>query len=394
MPRPALSDFLSDDELRDLYRPAGEAIGLPGKCYGAEFFALEQTRLFKRRWCPVGFAGDIPEPGDAKPVDLAGWPLLLLRGTDGAVRAFHNVCRHRNNIVVDAPCRGLKRIVCPWHSWSYDLDGRLIATPRLGGQRKNADPAFDAADVDLKPVATAEWLGFVFVNIDGAAPPFEEHIRPLAELYRDYELDDLRPDAGWDMEFPCNWKVVVEGAIEDYHLPYVHGQMVRGEVEARPRLDHAPGCFFASSSARKYRAGDDAGEATARHSPLPRILGAPPEVEQRTFVTSVFPTGFATTRPNYIWIWLILPDGPGRTRVETRALFKGDAGTDPAFAELRRALDDEWRLVLDQDLTLTENVQRNMDRPDDAGIRPRFSPYWEANIQRFQQSIVEAVGPA
>ena len=82
MSRQALSDFLTNAELGDLQRPAGEALGLPGKCYGAEFFALEQARLFPRRWCPVGFAGDIPEPGAAKPVDLAGWPLLLVRGED------------------------------------------------------------------------------------------------------------------------------------------------------------------------------------------------------------------------------------------------------------------------------------------------------------------------
>ena len=183
-----LSDLLSDADQAELYRPSGEALGLPGSAYSSEFFALEQRSLFPRTWCAVGFASDIPEPGDAYPVDLAGWPLLLVRGVDRKVRAFHNVCRHRANRVVDAPCRELKRLVCPWHNWTYELDGSLAATPRLGGERLHHDEGFDTEGLGLKAVATAVWLDMVLVNLDGNALPFDAHIRPLEKELSRYQL--------------------------------------------------------------------------------------------------------------------------------------------------------------------------------------------------------------
>ncbi|MGH6953570.1 MAG: aromatic ring-hydroxylating oxygenase subunit alpha [Alphaproteobacteria bacterium] len=391
MIEPTIRDFLSEADLLALGRPAGQAVGLPGVAYGARFHELEQKKLFPRLWAAVGFASDVPEPGDAKPVDLAGWPLLMLRGQDGTLRMFHNVCRHRGNRLVVAPCRGLGHVRCSWHSWTYGLDGRLLQTPRLGGQRNNADPAFDTADVNLKPVRMAEWLDFVFVNIDGAGPPFEEHIRPLADLLAGYDFTDMRVGDAWDIAFPCNWKVVVEGAIEDYHLPFIHAQLVKGEVEARPRLDHAEAWFFANSSSRDYRDTKTSGEVTGLTSGLPPVLRDAPGIEPRTFVISVFPTGFMTTRTNYLWLWLILPTGSHGTRVDTRQYYKGGTATDPAFAEVRRNLVEEWRLVLEQDVPLARNVQASYDRPSDAGIRTRFSPYWESNVLHFQRSIVNAV---
>ena len=130
-----LSSFVSESDLSALYRPTGEAWGLPGCIYGSEFFAFEQRHLFPRTWCAAGFASDIPDPGDVCPVVLAGWPLLLVRDENREVRAFHNVCRHRANRVVDAPGRQLKSLTCPWHGWTYAFDGTLVGTPRLGGER-------------------------------------------------------------------------------------------------------------------------------------------------------------------------------------------------------------------------------------------------------------------
>ena len=134
-----LSSLVSGSDLSALDRPPGEALGLPGRVYGSEFFALEQRQLFPRTWCAAGFASDIPEPGDAWPAVLAGWPLLLVRDENREVRAFHNVCRHRANRVVDAPCRKLKSLTCPWHGWTYAFDGSLVGTPRLGGERAHRD---------------------------------------------------------------------------------------------------------------------------------------------------------------------------------------------------------------------------------------------------------------
>ena len=389
-----LIDYLPDEVLADLEGAPGEALGLPGRAYGGEFYQLEQHSLFPRTWCAVGFGGDIPGPGDVMPVELAGWPLLLVRDTHGEVRAFHNVCRHRSMRVVSETCRGLSRLACPWHGWTYDLEGRLCSTPRIGGQRAHTDPSFDTETLGLASVPVAEWLDFIFVNLDGNAPSFAEHIQPLARLLDGYDLSDLNIGNGWSIDFDGNWKLVVEGAIEDYHLPHLHPQFVTGVADARPRLDHAPGCYFANSSARDYESVEASGELVVFADGLPCILNENGGDEPRTFVISVFPTGFITTRTNYLWQWLILPRGARQTRVDTRHYYRNAAATDPRLEPVRQRLVAEWRLVLEQDDPYIRTLQGNYDRPGEAGIRTRFSPYWEANVRHFQQSVVQVLRAA
>src|SRR5215470_9957457 len=177
-----LTDFIGDQEIAALEGPLGQAVGLPGRVFSAEFFEVEQRTLFPRVWCPVAFASDIPDPGDAVPVELAGWPIVLLRGEDGEIRAFLNICRHRAMRVVTQPAKRCKSFTCPWHAWTYDLAGRLIATPKLGGDRLSGDEAFPTAGLALMPVRVDRWLDLIFVNIDGKAPPLDEHLRPLEDL--------------------------------------------------------------------------------------------------------------------------------------------------------------------------------------------------------------------
>ena len=125
---PILGDFLDDGAIATLKAPSlAEARGLPASVYTSEgFFALEQRRLFPRTWTGVAFDADVPAPGDAVPVSVAGMPIIVLRDESGTVQAFHNVCRHRATIVLTEPCRGLKQLQCPYHAWTYGLDLSLI----------------------------------------------------------------------------------------------------------------------------------------------------------------------------------------------------------------------------------------------------------------------------
>ena len=378
-------EFLNESDLEALRREPGEALGLPGIAYLEGFFALEQRTIFPRSWCAVAFASDIPECGDATPVELGGWPLMLVRGRDGSVRAFHNVCRHRGMRILGESCRALRNFVCPWHSWTYDLDGRCIATPRIGGPRTHEDRAFDRRDVDLQPVATAVWLDMVFVNISGDAPAFETHIRPLDELLSAYDRAAIGIGNAWSMDFPGNWKVTVEGALEDYHLPFAHSQFGPAESDGDPRLDYAAGCYFANSLSCQL-----ADVALAADSKLP-VLYRSHDGAVRTFAINVFPTGFITARPNQLICNLMLPCAHDKTRLEFRHYYAGEAATDPALASSRRESEQAVRQVFEQDLVLVQAVHANYARPGDAGIRTRFAPFWEANVQRFQQSVVAAV---
>ena len=388
MPDTMLNHLLSASDVAALRRDAGSALGLPGRAYGPDFFELEKCRLFPRTWCAIAYESDVPEPGDAHPVELADWPLVVVRGEDRRIHVFHNVCRHRQMQVVPAACRARRNLRCPWHGWVYSLEGRLIATPRIGGRRENRDPGFDDRGLDLKTVRSGTWLDMVFVNLDGRAPALDDHLRPLRELLHEYDFSGLEAGDRLAMDYPGNWKVTMEGAIEDYHLPLVHPELVEGEVESHPRLDHAPRCFFANSSRREFEDAYAAAESAALGAGLPSITrpDAPPP---RTFAIGVFPSAFITTRPDHLANFLCLPDGHRRTRLDFRFYYKGEAAR--AFPDERRRVVAFWRRVFEQDLPLVERVQRNAERPESGDIRPRFSPFWEANVHRFQCSVVDVL---
>ena len=147
-------------------RPTAEARGLPNAAYTSEaYLTFERDQLFAKTWSVVGLACDIPQAGDVKPVALLGIPLVMLRDRSGEVRVFHNVCSHRGLELVAEPCRVAGALRCPYHSWTYDLRGKLIATPGIGGAGQNSCPGFEKARHGLKAVRSAVWLDMVFVNL-------------------------------------------------------------------------------------------------------------------------------------------------------------------------------------------------------------------------------------
>ena len=210
-------DLLGQEAIDALYRPTAEAWGLPGRAYhSAEFLELERETLFSRSWTAAAMASQIPGPGDVLPVDVAGWPLVFARDREGMVRCFHNICRHRGAAVVPAVASDQHALRCPWHAWTYALDGSLSGTPEFGGVGCHETEGFDRASSGLIPVRVAQWFDFLFVNLDGSAPPLDEFLAPLRERFGSLEFSRLKPADDWTSSYPGNWKIAVEGAIEDY----------------------------------------------------------------------------------------------------------------------------------------------------------------------------------
>ena len=169
--------------LANVMRPIEEwASGLPNEAYVSDAFAeWEQDVLLARTWACIGTGRRVPEVGDAMPLEFAGLPLFMLRGRDGEVNVFHNVCSHRGMMLMDKPTRTRGAIRCPYHSWTYDLDGSLRSTPMIGGTDSHTCEGFERAKHGLKPVRTATWFDAVFVNLSGDAEPFETFIAPVAK---------------------------------------------------------------------------------------------------------------------------------------------------------------------------------------------------------------------
>lgn len=185
-----------------------------------EFLEREKEQVFRKTWMVVARESDLARPGDCLPVDELGESLLLVRGDDGAVRTFRNTCRHRGTRLVSRKCAA-PRVTCPYHGWTYGLDGRLLGVPKMEG--------FDGLEKEsrgLYSIRTECWGGFVWITFNAEAPPVAQYLGALAGQLTPYRLADMRPLLRRTWTLPCNWKAVLDQATESYHLRSVHGRSI------------------------------------------------------------------------------------------------------------------------------------------------------------------------
>ena len=212
-------------DLSGVLRDVTDAKGLPNEHYICpDVFDEERQALLFAHWSGIGFGKDVPNPGDAKPVDFLGMPLLLLRDRDGTVRVFQNTCRHRGMILVEEAGNIQGAIRCPYHSWCYSLSGELRSTPHVGGPGQNLHEGIKRSELGLTEIRHHVWHDVVFVNIDGKAPPFEEAHATLLERWKEFEQPIVHggPESSFKLEVNGNWKLAVENYCESYHLPWIH----------------------------------------------------------------------------------------------------------------------------------------------------------------------------
>ena len=223
---------LSEEEKSRVALDNIQAVGLPNRCYTDEqFLSHEYEQLFKPGWVAVGVGSEIPDTGDAIPVLVAGVPLIIIRDSEHHISAFHNVCSHRGVKLLDKPCSRKRMLVCPYHAWSYGLDGRLIVTPNFGGEGEHKPDGFNQESYGLKPVQTSLWLDVIFVNLSGTAEPLGKFFEPLNKRWQDYDFSALChggiDDSTIIQELQTNWKIVAENFLDTYHLPVVHSSSLQ-----------------------------------------------------------------------------------------------------------------------------------------------------------------------
>ena len=322
----SLRSILGAEALAAFEAKGPVAAGLPGPAYTSEaFLALENERIFTESWVFAGFAHELARPGDVTPVTVAGRPFLLVRDAELGVRAFHNVCRHRNLKLVDTPGNVGRAIRCPYHSWTYGLDGALRLTPYFGGRDPRAvPPGFDRGRHGLVPVRSATWHDWIFVNPSGAAPPFEEFIAPLRSRLEGVDLGRVRHVVTIDFgEVAANWKLLVENFIEPYHVQFVHATTTE-----QPLVDHYTlndrGCLGCAV--------DVSGDATREDtlSADSRYLTAFPN-----FV-------FGLYLPDEVGVQLIVPLAPDRT-LQRRAVYRLGPESGPGPTARTEELASLWR---------------------------------------------------
>jgi len=379
-----LDRVLTPDVRRRLDAPTAEGTGLPNPCYTSEaWLALERERLFARTWMLAGFCHDIPAPGDACPVEVAGMPLLLLRDEAGQVRAFHNVCRHRGAVMVDAPCSGRKILTCPYHGWAYGLDGALRTRPHFhGAGHHDVAGRGNAGGPGLVPVRHAVWHDLIFVDIGGKAPAFEDHWAPFARRTAEYDFSALRFARTLTFDVKGNWKLVHENFFDPYHPPSVHPRL---EVFAPITLRHET----RADGAWLYNTNAIAEPQEGRGLGMPYYPGLDAKGRLTEWYFHLFPTLDFEIWPDQLAVFQLHPLAPDRTIEHIHLYFIGEGATDPRFEANRQSVYDMWDELNTEDFKIVENIQR-------ARLSPAFdggalSPYWDPPTQAFARMVAEAV---
>ena len=341
----------------------------------------EAATVLARSWVNTGPVSDIPDAGDARPLEVAGLPIIAVRGEDGQVRTFHNVCRHRGARVLRAPCRGERLLRCAYHGWAYGLRGELRGAPRWNPEDDTAPAGFAVGDFGLEPVRCAVWLGQLFVNVDGNAPPFDEFVAPLETRWANYDLGRLVPATRRRLDVDANWKFAVENFLDTYHLPSVHPQL--GDMEAAFRFtdvdlpDCAVGICYTTGAADKPKSSG---------KPLRRFerLSASQSVSQD--ILALYPNTLIELQPTHLMLVAVVPSGPATCIEHLEFSFLDDDAVDPALAQERERVAEAWCEIMAQDLLVLRDLQAAAHSPAARRVAT-MSPAWEQATFRFREHV-------
>jgi choline monooxygenase len=370
----------SRERLSAILNPAGSA-GLPNICYTApEFQAHERARLYEAGWACIGFGKDVPHPGDVVPRALLGRPLILLRDAQGVVRVFHNVCSHRGVELVAEPCHVNGVLRCPYHSWAYDLEGNLKATPSIGGPGVNRCDGFERSAHGLKPVRSAVWFDLVFVNLDEQAPDFTDYIRALNDRWSMFDAAALRhsgADSSAVFDVHCNWKLAVENYCEAYHLPWVHPGL-NSYSRLEDHYNIAEEDSFAGQGSRVYHP-----SLTDTGDELPNFQVLPTQFRGGAEYAALFPNVLLGVHQDHFMAIRLEPLGVDRTLEHLELYYVGDAALGDEFAVIRAANLKAWKQVFAEDVGVVEAMQRGRASPAfDGGV---LTPIMDAPTRCFHR---------
>ncbi len=377
-----LRDIVEPEALEGFLAAGPVPRGLPAEAYTSQrFFELEEARVFARSWTLCAFAHELSSPGDVVPVTVAGLPLVLVRGKEGELRAFHNVCRHRGLKLVDKPCSKRHRLVCPYHNWSYGLDGRLVNASNFGGHGVHQAEGFDYESHGLAEVPCRQWHDWIFVNAAGNEPDFEAFLAPLMPVVEGLDLANIDPlfkiDSGI---FEANWKFICENFVEPYHVPVTHPETAAGQPLKDHYLlrdNHLVGCAIDLDEGKM-------GNGSARKANRDYCL----DISARYFL--LFPNFLFFIyfgEETHVNVMLNTPLAPDKNH-QRRVIYQigGGEPSEEAIEGWRQLNND----VVAEDRFMVEGLQEGRRSPVtwNGGV---LSPAWEGSQHAFQELVIQAM---
>jgi len=284
--------------------PLDQSTGLAPSLYrSADIAAAEAGAIFRRDWVCPGLAAEIPNTGDYLTFSIAGDPVYSIRDTSGVIRSYSNVCRHRMMQLLKG--RGhTSRVVCPYHAWTYDLNGALIGAPHM-----EHSAGFDKKSICLPEVRTEIWNGWIYITQNPDAPAVADLLAPLLEVVSRYNMQNYVPVVHEDHVWQTNWKLLTENFMESYHLPVAHRATVGAWFSAAD--NRFPARVFDDFTYQTFRKSGDAIYGLA-HADNTSLTG---EWRETSVMPTVFPSHMYVLAPDHMWYLSLRPKGVDEVHV-------------------------------------------------------------------------------
>ena len=388
----SIYNLINKEKLDIVSKPIAESHGLPNECYTSKAYTeIERKKLFEDKWVVVGVASSIPNKGDAKPFKLLDLPIIILRDKKNKIRVFHNVCSHRGYKILQKPCNIKNTIRCPYHSWAYSTDGKLVTTPHIGGMNKHTTKDFNKSVSGLKEIKSAVWLDLIMINISDNEISFEEYIKPLSDRWikfwpkKDRKLIYHSKDYGYfQLKAKCNWKFAIENYCESYHLPWVHpGLNSYSKIEDHYHIQGLPNRF--------------AGQGTVVYNPrlkgkekFPCFPNWPKDKERIAEYVALFPNVMLGIHKDHYYAYWLEPVDHKYTIEHMEIYYVGEkAANSKKFKSLRKQNCKLWKSVQSEDVNIIEGMQEGRNSPSYNG--GNFSPVMDNPTHHFHKWVATNV---
>ena len=387
-----LSKLLDIKELEDVDKPIEAANGLPNACYiSDDYLAYERDKVFCNKWTVVGVGSSIPNPGDVRPYNLLGIPILIIRDKDLKIRVFHNVCSHRGYKLLDKPCKLKNVIRCPYHSWSYDFKGNLVVTPHIGGLNVNQSEKFEKSKSNLKEIRSKIWMDIIFININSNEIDFEEYIKPLEQRWskfiknQDHNLLVHANDYGYfSLDVKCNWKFAIENYCESYHLPTIHPELNKvSNINDHYHIQGLPN-RFAGQGSKKYE------QLIKGNKKFNIFSNWEKSVMKNSEYIALFPNVMIGLHIDHFYVFWLEPVAVNKTKEHMQMYYVGEESANGEdLKELRKENSRFWKDVMLEDVNAIEGMQEGRNSPVYNG--GNFSPVMDKPTHQFHKWVAKSL---
>lgn len=334
--------------LQNVSVPFERAQAMPVSVYTSpDFLALEQSEIFAKSWICAGRADSLKNSGDYLTIEIAGEPIIVLRDQNGTLRALSNVCRHRMSVLLEG--RGTTRTIsCPYHAWTYNLDGQLRGAPAM-----DMNQGFCKDKHNLPNIRCVDWKGWIMVTLDQSAPEPDVHLAEVDRLIPYLDMKNYTETFREEHRWNTNWKILAENFMESYHLPMCHAGTIGGSTKLKDMV--CPEGFEAFNYHHILK--DDSVKLALAHPSNTTLQG---EERNRTWLLAIYPSLLITLTPGYFWYLSLRPAGPDHVDIlyggGMNNEFMQDADVEQSLAALKALLDD----VNVEDRGCTERVWKGL----------------------------------